>query len=187
MRAAIGGVILAGGAALAGCGVLPERGTDPAFPLLAPASLGETIERQQVLRLAVGASLHTFTCVVRVTPEAVLLVGLGPLGQRAFTLTYDASGLRAERAAGGAGAPAPERILADLQMALWPLAALTDATAGTLWRVLEPQPGVRRVLRDGRAYAEIRHDGARRWDGALWLVNFAHDYSLAIESRPLGN
>lgn len=155
--------------------------------MLPPQSLGRSLERQQILRVAYAATGATFQCVVRATPAEITVIGLLPMGPRAFSLTWDGVQLKAESAVNDQAAPRPEQMLADLELAFWPLAALQSA-AGTQWSVSEPQPGVRRIVHRGRLYAEVRRDGGGDpWDGHSWLVNFAQGYSLDIDSRPQEN
>ena len=102
-------------------------------------------------------------------------------GQRVFTATYDGRAVTAER---GAFVPAdiePERVLADMQLALWPLPALREAL-GERYEVAEPFAGVRRLKRSGRLIAEVHYAGDDPWSGRLWLVSFEHGYSLTVDT-----
>jgi hypothetical protein len=74
-------------------------------------------------------------------------------------------------------------VLADVQLALWPLAPVREAFRAAGLEVSEPFAGVRRVLRGGRLVAEVHYAGGDPWNGRLWLVNFEHDYSLTIDTR----
>lgn len=118
------------------------------------------------------------------TPQKITLVGATALGQRVLSLSYDEQGLRAETLP-AEGAPPAEQVLADLQLAVWPLSALQLAVAGSDWRIAEPRPGTRRVWRGGELYAEIHYANETPWEGRVWLVNFRHAYSVDIESRAL--
>lgn len=163
---------------LSGCALQP-----PAPALLPPASFGGTARAEQILHVRRGERGQTLQCYVEVTPERLLLVGATAHGQRVLTATLDAGGVRAESLLPD-DAVAPEQVLADLQLALWPLAAL-QAGLPPDWRVVEPHPGTRVALRDGETYAEIHYGGRTPWDGRLWLVNFRGRYSVDIDSRPL--
>jgi len=166
-------------ALLSGCALLPGPG-EPFAPL-APSTFGGTARAEQILHVRHGESGHTLQCYLEVTPEKLTLVGATAMGQRVLTVHQDAHGVRAESALPGQGI-APEQVLADLQLALWPLPAL-QAGLGPGWRVSEPRPGTRVVLHDGETYAEIHYGGRSPWDGRLWLVNFGGRYSVDIESR----
>ena len=136
--------------------------------------------------MAYGENGATFQCVVRVTEAQVDVIALLPLGPRAFSLSWDGTQLKSESAMKNEQAPKPEQMLADLELAFWPLAALQNAALNTDWSISEPQAGTRRIVHRGRLYAEVRHDrGGDAWDGRTWLVNFPQGYSLDIESQPL--
>ena len=130
-----------------------------------------------------GRDSTTFQAVVRVTPAQVSVIGLLPMGPRAFTLDWDGAALKYDALT--EAAPRPERMLADLELAFWPLAALQEAGAATGWVIREPAAGVRRVFHDGALYAEVRSGAAERWNGHVSLVNLALGYTLEIDSSAL--
>jgi len=140
------------------------------------------VRAEQILTLSAGDRTTTLQAYVDVTPQKISVVGATALGQRVLSFTRDAAGLRVEAAEGGID---PQQVLADLQLATWPLAAL-QAAAGSPWRISEPRPGLRRVLRGDEPFAEIHYAGPQPpWHGRIWLVNFPNRYTLDIESRPL--
>lgn len=165
---------------LSGCALLPVA---PAPPLLSPASFGGTARAEQILHVRRGEHGRTLQCYVEVTPSKLTLVGTSAHGQRVLTLHLDERGLHADSLL-PEGALDPAQVLADLQLALWPLPAL-QAGLGPAWRVHEPRPGTRVALRDGETYAEIRYGGRTPWEGRLWLVNFEGRYSVDIDSHAL--
>lgn len=169
----------------AGCAAAPTAGPAPAtLPLLPPASLQASRSVEQILHAAYGAGDATLQCVVEVTPQRLQVVGLTALGQRVFTLVQDGAGVSAEASAYAPAFIDPHRIVADMQLAYWPLAALQSAAPPGV-RVSEPRDGVRRLERDGRLVAEVHFADADPWNGRLWLANFEFGYSLDIESRSL--
>ena len=171
--------------ALAGCSLTPAHTASPAFPVLAPATLGAAHSARQLLHAAFGEHDLAFQCVIDARPDAFTVVGLDALGQRWFSLHHDGRTLDTRL---GPQAPQqldPGRVLADLQLALWPLAALQQALAGSAWQVSEPAPATRRLRRDGRLVAEVHYAGSDPWQGQLWLSNFESGYTLSVESRPV--
>ncbi len=152
------------------------------FPMLTPASFGRSAQLDQVLHAAYGDQEASIQCLVTITPQRISMVGLTALGQRIFTLEYDGTALQAERASFAPDRVQPQRILADLQLALWPLDALQAATAAGPWRVTEPRPGLRRLRREGVLIAEVHRADATR----LWLTQLRDGYSLDISSREVG-
>lgn len=183
-RLSIAGALLLAAAALCGCAtapttVQPVTAADSAFPLLAPASFGRSAQFEQVLHAAYGPQEATIQCVVTITPQRLSVLGLTALGQRVFTLEYDGIALTGERSSFAPPQVQPQRVLADIQFALWPLAALQAATAGGDWRVTEPRPGLRRLARGETLVAEVHRAG----DDRLWLAQLRDGYTLDITTR----
>jgi len=171
--------------ALAGCAMAPSRTVPTGFPVLAPSTLGAAHSARQLLHAAFGEHDLAFQCVVDARPDAFTVVGLDALGQRWFSLHHDGRALQTRL---GPQAPQqldPRRVLADLQLALWPLSALQQALAGSAWQVSEPAPATRRLRRAGRLVAEVHYAAADPWHGQLWLSNFETGYTLSVQSEPL--
>ena len=103
-----------------------------------------------------------------------------------FTIDYDGEHLATERLPGLPEQIDAQRMLADLQLALWPLKSLQGATIDTTYTIGEPTAGTRRVKRGGKLYAEVHYAGADPWSGKLWLSNYEFGYSIAVESAALG-
>lgn len=171
-------------AALPACGTTPRHAA-AAVPSLPPSSLGAPRSALQIVHGVFGDEEVAFQCVVDVQPERVTVVGLSALGQRWFSLQLDRNGLTGETRPELPVQLEPRRILADLQLALWPLAAWQQALNGSEWQVSEPAPGTRRLRHDGRLVAEVHYAGTDPWRGRLWLSNFEHGYSLAVDSQAL--
>lgn len=171
-------------ALLTGCALFPPQRLAPApFAPLTPASLGRSVQAEQILRIAYGEQSLALQCAVSVTAVETAVTCFTALGQRAFQLRHDGHSLHADAA--DAQSMAPDRILTDLQLAYWPLAALSAALPDG-WQLSEPAPGVRRLRRDGVLHTEVHYGAATPWNGRLWLVNFAQGYSLDIGSRSSG-
>lgn len=170
---------------LSACSVLGVHRAPASPPLLAPSSLGRSVDALQVVHGAHGGQELSFQCVVAVEPQQLTMVGLSAQGQRVFSLRYDGATLETESTVLAPPGLDPRRVLLDLQLALWPLAVLQQSFAGTPWELGEPAPATRRLRREGRLVAEVHYAGADPWQGRVWLSNFESGYSLSIESRPL--
>ncbi|MGK2942112.1 MAG: DUF3261 domain-containing protein [Immundisolibacter sp.] len=171
--------------ALAGCAMAPPQTVSTEFPVLAPSTLGTAHSARQLLQAAFDEHDLAFQCVVDAHPDSLAVVGLDALGQRWFSLHHDGRTLESRLSPQAPAQLNPRRILADMQLALWPLAALQQALAGSTWQVTEPAPATRRLRRDGRLVAEVHYADADPWRGQLWLSNFETGYTLSVESRPL--
>lgn len=186
MRLAGGTVAALAAALLCGCATVapaPDAARH-ALPVLPPASLGAERAAEQVLHAAYGGREATLHCIVEIAPERLRVIGVTALGQRVFRLEQDAQGLRVERSPFAPGELQPQDILADIQLAYWPLPTLQSvAPAGV--RLTEPRPGLRRLSRGARLVAEVHYAADDPWNGRLWLVNVERGYSLDITSHPL--
>jgi hypothetical protein len=172
---------------LAGCATsAPKPPAVPPFALLPPASYGGSAHVTQILNAAYGEREASLQCVLDIGPQSLSVVGLTATGQRVFTLKYDGATLDAERSPFAPTEIAPERILADLELAYWPLPALQAATAGTPWTISEPRAGLRRVRYGATLVAETHRVGDGPWPPRLWLANFAYGYALDIQSQVIG-
>ena len=110
------------------------------------------------------------------------IVGVSATGQRLFTASWDGKNVTADRSPFVPKDLAPERVLADMQLALWPLESVRAALRDSGQEVTEPFPGVRRLRRGDRLIAEVHYAGADAWNGRLWFVNLEFGYALTIDT-----
>jgi hypothetical protein len=174
--------------AVLGCASMFQRPVipPPNWQPLAPQSLGTARSATQRLRAAYGDQEMTLDCVVEVTAERITVVGLLPTGPRVFTVTYDGREVSAQFGAlvpaALAAAVQAQRLLTDLQLALWPAPALERSLRGTAWSLILPDVHTRQLHYAGRLIAEVHYATEDAWNGRSWLVNLAQGYSLAVDS-----
>ena len=159
---------------------MQEAAQQPQPPLLQPSSLGASRGAQQILRAAFGGHEAVLRCVVRVSPQSIDAVALTALGQRAISVDWNGQDWKVETAPMVPSQLRPEWLLADLQLALWPLAQLQAAYKPAGWEVTEPGGGVRRLRYGGKLVAEVAYADADPWHGRYWISNFRYGYALAI-------
>lgn len=152
---------------------------------LPPGSLGQTTQaRQQVTAHRDGQS-RSLQVAIKATPQRLTLIGLSALGQRLFTLVWDGqqailTGNSLTRLDG----LDPDWILADLQLAYWPLAPLRAALPPDLR--LE-QLGTARTLWRGDKLLWYRSSAtADAWHSKLKLYNARLGYRLTIVPLAIG-
>ena len=153
-------------------------------PLLPPATLGASRDTQQILRAAFGEHEATLRSVVHVTPDRIEVVILTAMGQRAMSVTWNGKDWQVEAAPMVPSGLHPESLLADVQLALWPLPVLQTAYHAAGWEVSEAGGGVRRLRHGGKLVAEVDYADADPWQGRYWISNFRFDYSLAVQAEP---
>lgn len=145
---------------------------------LSPASLPAPLALQQQLHFRFGSHERDLDALLEADAQQVQLA-VQAMGQTGVRLQWDGQQLTQQRAPWLPPQVRAERVLDDLQFALWPVAAIAQ--------VLPPEWSVHD---DGRR-RELRH-GDRAWlvleraqDGLLRLDNQAERYTLEIRSADL--
>jgi len=177
--------------ALAGCAVrdrdaapapVPALATATATPLLrlAPALLGRALDLQQHLSLSAPGQARELDVLLEVDATHVRL-GLLAMGQVAARLDWDGVTLTESRASWWPQAVSGSRILSDLQLTLWPVAAIQAALPAG-WR-LDESGKVRTLTQDGAVVTVITRDGPQ----LVELDQRREHFKLKIESRDLSD
>lgn len=165
---------------MAGCASM--RAPRPAIELpvlhLAPAALGRSLALQQRLVFSHGEHRSTLDALLE-TDEHEVRLAVQALGQTGVTLRWDGRVLEQHRAPWLPPQVRAERVLDDLQFALWPVAAVR-AVLPAGWQVVE-QGSERRLEHAGRAWLVLVQGD----DGHQRLRNLAEGYALDIQSAPL--
>lgn len=161
---------------LAGCAAQVTRPRADLPPLrLAPWALGHELAVQQQLRFHLGSHSRTLDAMLEVDAHQVRLL-VQAMGQAGVRVFWDGHRLQQQRADWLPAAVRAERVLDDLQFALWPLAEIR-AVLPQAWSVREVGP-VRELLHDGIPWLVVTYvDQAH-----LHLLNRAEGYVLEIES-----
>jgi len=167
---------------VAGCATAPATKARLGLKL-APAALGESISVQQHLKVERDGRTDEMDVALQVEPDAVDVVGLA-FGQRVLSLRYDGKQLTEWRHVMLPSQVRADDVLEDLQLTLWPLAAVAQALPAG-WRVGEH--GLRRtVYLDDEPIMLIDYSGLPRWSGTVVLENLRYKYRLTIEFAPAG-
>ena len=149
----------------------------PELPRLrmTPAALGQSVSLQQRLEFRIGGQSRVLDGLLEVDAEAVRLV-VQALGQPGVRLVWDGERLEQRRAPWLPSAVRGERVLDDLQFALWPAEAIRQVLPPG-WS-LRDDGRVRELEAGGHAWLVLEHLDDRR----LQLHNRAEGYSLLITS-----
>lgn len=158
-----------------GCRVPTTPDATPLLRLL-PAALGRTLAVQQQLTVTAKDQTRRIDVMLEVDDAAVRMALLS-LGQTAARLVWDGKRLDETRSPWLPAAVSGERILSDLQLALWPADAVRDALpVGWFLDADDAQ----RVLRFHRTtVATVAYPTPTR----IELVQQRDGYQLVIESR----
>ncbi|WP_249359069.1 DUF3261 domain-containing protein [Cupriavidus sp. 2SB] len=167
----LAGAALAAMLALGGCAPFASHGPDAPsgtqageVPMLRlpPASLGRTLQLQQQITVQYpspqGEQTRDMLALLEADAAHTRLAAVAG-GQVLARLDWDGRDLRVTRAPWAPPELLPERILNDLQLSLWPVAAIQAALPAG-WR-MEASAGLRQLRAGDEVVAEIRYPDAR--------------------------
>ena len=164
---------------LAGCATTTAPPVQRLGLRLAPADLGEPVSVQQHLTVERGGRIDELDAALEVDASHLTLVGLA-FGQRVLSIDYDGKDIKEWRHAMLPSQVRAEDVLQDLQLALWPQAALA-AQLPPGWQVEDD--GLLRTLHlDGNVVATLRYSSMPRWSGTVVLDNLRYQYRLTVQS-----
>lgn len=172
LRCWLGALLLAG---LAACAVTPTSSPGAAMDLrLSPASLGRELALQQRMTVTVGGASRQLDVLIEADAQAVRLAVMD-FGQVVARLEWDGLALTETRAPGWPPGITAARVLADLQLVHWPVAAIAAALPPG-WRIDE-QTGVRVLHHGARAMVRVQSPAP----GVAELDNLAAGYRVRLE------
>lgn len=146
---------------------------------LAPSALAEPLQLQQRLQFRFGSQERELDALLEADGEQVRLA-VQAMGQTGVRMVWDGHTLEQTRAPWLPPQVRGERVLDDLQFALWPADAIR-ASLPADWTLVEADGG-RRLEQGGKAWLVLEPlDGGR-----LRLRNLAEGYELVIESLDMG-
>lgn len=166
--------------AVAGC-VAPRPLVSP----LPPQTLGKSITVRQQVTARFDGKVRTMQVALKVVPDDLTLIGLTAVGQRLFTLSWNGRQAKLKSTIGSLASMDPKRILADLQLACWPLSVLQAALPDDLSL---QQVGTARLLwRDGKLLWLASSETKDRWHSTLVVYNVRMGYQLTIRPLAMGS
>lgn len=126
---------------------------------LQPSTTMKPFEVQQKVDLRFNGRRETLIVELEVDSAGLRLAGLTPFGQKLLQISFDNATRKATLIAGPPGAQFdPALLVALIQMALWPSAAVDAGLAAPL--VLEEDAQRRVYLNQGRPLMIVTHQGA---------------------------
>jgi hypothetical protein len=164
---------------LAACTTPPAPPAAAPLLRLAPSTLGRTLALQQQLTVQSGDRTEHIDVLLEADTQSVRVALLG-LGQTGASLEWDGHDLKQTQASWWPRAVSAERVLSELQLALWPAEAVRQVLP-TGWTL--EAGATERLLRQGdNDVIRIRYLSPTRSE----LVHLLDGYRLDIESRDLG-
>ncbi|AZN36314.1 DUF3261 domain-containing protein [Iodobacter ciconiae] len=170
-------------ALLGGCASEATKMNLPALHL-APAAFGGSVtltQRLSVTPLPAGGALpKNLDALLEIDPEQVQLAGFA-LGQRILTISWNGQSLTSNRHALLPKEVDEQRVLRDVQLVYWPLAAVQAALPAG-W-VLSEEGNIRKLTLDQQNTITVRYHATPRWAGQAELENKLEHYRLVIDSK----
>lgn len=169
-------------ALLSACSTTPDNPAQESARLhlrLAPAALGTTLSLQQHLTVEREGRTDQLDTALQIDDQQLDLVGLA-FGQRVMTLHYDGRELQTWRHFMLPKQVQGEDVLQDVQLTLWPAAAIRAALPSG-WELRESD-GQRTLLLHGETIAVIDYPDRKAWGGTVILNNLRYRYKLTIQS-----
>jgi hypothetical protein len=142
---------------------------------LPPSALPQPLQLQQRLQFRFGSHERELDALLEADGSEVRLA-VQAMGQTGVRMVWDGATLQQTRAPWLPPQVRGERVLDDLQFALWPVAAIRAALPAG-WSLVETG-GQRRLEQDGKAWLLLEPLP----DGRVRLRNLAEGYELVIES-----
>ena len=157
------------------------------FSLLPPESFGQSLSVLQSLEVQYKGETQQLLAQLEITPNKMTFVGLSPMGNRLFTVLWTGQNFSDEHLLKNIKDEwpfpfEPKRILADVQLALWPNiptqngikireTALPNMSREILRSDLNEYP-IMRITYETRPY----------WQGLIVIEHLERNYRLSIES-----
>ncbi len=169
---------------LTGCVTPFDAAQQRNFQLLPPDALERSATFLLKLDINQGDVSHHWEAVLNVDAERIYLLILGPLGQRLATLSFNGQQLTVDRGGPISIKMSLEKLLWELQIIFWPLAALNTGEGNRDW-YFEEQMHIRHVHYQQQLVAEIYRHSSSPWSGNFDYISRMSDYRLSVRSSLL--
>jgi hypothetical protein len=148
------------------------------FHLSSPKSFGKSITLLQRVESTYQGKKSTFIANIEINTQEVIIVGFNQMGIKIFELEWKGKEMNFSTIVKNS-AFNPEYILADLQLAYWPL----KSQIGTLKVEESDQAGFQRLFKkSGKVIINISADHKTPWKGKTNFQHLEKNYSLKIET-----
>lgn len=152
---------------------------------LAPLPESAPVSQSQLVKLKVKQARHQLLSQLDLMPESLTLVGLAPLGQPLFTLSYDGQRLTSEQSVLLGDQFKAEYLLGLLQLIYWqPEDVNRHLQGATLATYACDAAYCRRLYAsDGETIMDIRYSQTSPWTAEVTLE--FHQAQLTLNIQPL--
>ncbi len=179
--------------ALGACALLQPAGTTPLpgggyWRPLPPEQLGRSLYAVQRVRASFGGHAAVLLFYLEVRGPHLALVATTPDGSELFSLEQVGTQVTVTSSPLLPAQLQPKAVLADLQMAFWPAAAVRKGLAGTGLTLDESEhaPGsVREIIRAGTVSTHIDYANLDPWRGTVEFDQRVWHYRYSVETVQL--
>ena len=154
-------------------------------PLAAPETGGTSTVARQHFEYEKQGKLFRFQAVAELEADRTALVGLTPVGSRAFSVVFQNGALAFEKLPFYPMPLRPRALLAYYQLMFWPLASLEAHLEGEGIRVVETMDPVhqRRFFHRDRELIRIRYEHHDPWRGKAECWQLMQDFRLTVDTK----
>ena len=163
------------------CAAIAARPADPGLFLIAPSAAGRVVSVAQAVRVEHEGGAEPFETLAAVELDRhwLRVAALGPLGNRVLFLEWDGNVFHEERDPHLPAQFPSKLVLRDLELALFPAAAVRAALPSRAWSLVDG-PRHRELRLDGKPVIAIDYSADDPWKSDVHFRHFTLHYQLEI-------
>ena len=157
------------------------------YSLLPPESFKQSLSVLQRIEVQYERETRNILAQLEITPNKMIFVGLSPMGNRLFTMLWTGQNISDEYLLRNIKDEwpfpfEPKRILADVQLALWP--NIPTQNGIKIRETALPKISREIVRSELNEYPIIRitYETRPYWQGLIVIEHLEHNYRLSIET-----
>ncbi|UPW19349.1 DUF3261 domain-containing protein [Agarivorans sp. TSD2052] len=168
------------------CSQLVPEPVAQARALLIPSDLGYSVNAQQVARFQTDVQNQQFIFDLKVSSQLIELIALDGFSTPLFKISFDGQKLLEHTFVPSIDAGMAQFILADLQLAYWPVKVLNQQLKADGWRVeefsCEQAVRCRQVYWQEKPVSQVVFETDDPWKGNVTLINRLANYQIDIST-----
>ncbi|MFM2587760.1 DUF3261 domain-containing protein [Vibrio sp. TBV020] len=185
-------IVLSG--ALAACVTAPQSTTPQVeiaqgqnVSLPSPSSLGYGLSASQLITATWNVDSKTrseqLPVQLQVNEDKLVLAGFSSWGTRILSLSYQDDAISTDVLSGlGSILPAPEQVLFNLMITLWPSSAWEAPLNKVRWQMID-SAGSRKIFdSEGNQVIDIKYDNTEKLEGDILFHHLIDGYTIKINT-----
>ncbi|KOO15163.1 hypothetical protein AKJ18_09165 [Vibrio xuii] len=185
---------------IAMCGVLAACATKPKdttprveiaqgqkVNLPSPSSLGYGLNASQLITATWtvddNARSEQLPVQLQVSEDKLVLAGFSSWGTRILSLTYQDDAITSDVLTGlGSALPAPEQVLFNLMITLWPSSAWEGPLNEVRWQVIDKEDSRAIFDSNGTQIIDIKYGNNEKLDGEILFHHLIDGYTIKVNT-----